>query len=333
MNISLTALKRLSGTNFKALPDETNVTLYNKPIKVLNNLGATTTPTPTTPPPVEIKPQVPNAVDMYNPLDQVDRYLGEYPQLKLLANTPNFKWFNGGKNVWADMKDLVTKANGKRVGIVLYAVPGRDNGNYSAGGLESKDAYYAYCGAMADAIGTAPVDIAVEPDALGLSTELPNEQTKQDRYDMLSGAIKALKSKPNVRVFLDASMWHSIDRQKELLDKIYDFRLADGTALNTSGYKDKATCDKYAAELMLKTSKPSIIDSSRNGNGEWQTSEADPWCNPPGRKLGVLPTLDTGNKAILAYYWVKTPGESDGSCRGWGSAGTFEPKLALELIK
>ena len=80
-----------------------------------------------------------------------------------------------------------------------------------------------------------------------------------------------------------------------------------------------------------------VIDTSRNGQGPWDPSsynfpDAQDWCNPPDRGLGLTPTADTGNALIDAYLWVKIPGESDGECtRGLGPAGeTIDP--AWDLI-
>jgi endoglucanase len=97
-----------------------------------------------------------------------------------------------------------------------------------------------------------------------------------------------------------------------------------------------------------------VLDTSRNGQGAWQpapeTSYPDPqnWCNPPGRGVGLRPTLNTGSDLADAYLWIKIPGESDGSCnRGivdstidpeWGgivdpAAGQWFPAQALELAR
>jgi endoglucanase len=71
-----------------------------------------------------------------------------------------------------------------------------------------------------------------------------------------------------------------------------------------------------------------VVDTSRNGLGPWQPPagaypDAQDWCNPPGRGLGLRPTADTGNDLLDAYLWVKIPGESDGECtRGLGPGGT-----------
>lgn len=96
-----------------------------------------------------------------------------------------------------------------------------------------------------------------------------------------------------------------------------------------------------------------VIDTSRNGQGPWQPPagvypDAQDWCNPPDRGLGLRPTADTGIPLLDAYLWVKIPGASDGECtRGlgpggetvdpeWGlidpPAGAWFPEMALELV-
>lgn len=94
-----------------------------------------------------------------------------------------------------------------------------------------------------------------------------------------------------------------------------------------------------------------VIDTSRNGQGPWVAPagvypDAENWCNPPGRGLGVRPTTDTGNALVDALLWIKIPGESDGQCfRGLGgpedpergmvdpAAGQWFPEQARELIE
>jgi endoglucanase len=96
-----------------------------------------------------------------------------------------------------------------------------------------------------------------------------------------------------------------------------------------------------------------VIDTSRNGLGPWAApggAYADPqeWCNPPGRGIGLRPTLRTGVPLLDGYLWIKIPGESDGECtRGLGAVGTVDPEwgavdpaagrwfpeLALELAR
>jgi endoglucanase len=48
------------------------------------------------------------------------------------------------------------------------------------------------------------------------------------------------------------------------------------------------------------------------------------WCNPPGMGLGLRPTADTGIPLLDAYLWIKTVGESDGSCDIAGGARAWD---------
>jgi endoglucanase len=94
-----------------------------------------------------------------------------------------------------------------------------------------------------------------------------------------------------------------------------------------------------------------VIDTSRNGQGPWvppadhPAGDAQDWCNPPDRGLGLQPTANTDYPLIDAYLWIKLPGESDGQCYRWTSgpldpvrvmedpaAGQWFPEMALELV-
>ncbi|WP_395244666.1 glycoside hydrolase family 6 protein [Agromyces sp. MMS24-K17] len=117
-------------------------------------------------------------------------------------------------------------------------------------------------------------------------------------------------------------------------------------ALDTAGVDSR-----YASQLGdVEPSTHFVIDTSRNGQGPWDASQsglsnAEDWCNPPARGLGLLPTADTGNALVDAYLWIKVPGESDGQCvRGTAGpedpvrgivdppAGQWFPEMAAELI-
>jgi endoglucanase len=86
---------------------------------------------------------------------------------------------------------------------------------------------------------------------------------------------------------------------------------------------------------------PFVIDTSRNGPGPLDPSvysaapynqSADTvaalkdgsWCNPPNAGLGPRPTASTGVPLVDAYLWIKTPGESDGSCDIAGNARAWD---------
>jgi len=54
-----------------------------------------------------------------------------------------------------------------------------------------------------------------------------------------------------------------------------------------------------------------IVDTGRNGVPNMRADCAN-WCNIRGAGIGLKPTTSTGRPSIDAYYWLKTPGESDG---------------------
>ena len=96
---------------------------------------------------------------------------------------------------------------------------------------------------------------------------------------------------------------------------------ASDPALNTSGIN---------ARFSTLGTTHFVIDTSRNGLGPWRPTasypDAQDWCNPPGRGLGIRPTAETGNALVDAYLWVKVPGESDGSCNRGVSGSTIDPE-------
>jgi endoglucanase len=77
-----------------------------------------------------------------------------------------------------------------------------------------------------------------------------------------------------------------------------------------------------------------VIDTSRNGLGAWTpepgkySGDPEVWCNAPGRGVGPRPTADTGVPLVDAYLWIKTPGESDGSCTR-NTGGTIDPEYGI----
>jgi endoglucanase len=121
----------------------------------------------------------------------------------------------------------------------------------------------------------------------------------------------------------------AMDRYQEWREEPYSGNAAD-LKWNTVGINSRY-------DLILGTTQPTthfVIDTSRNGQGPWQPPagypDAQDWCNPPDRGLGLRPTANTGNPLVDAYLWVKIPGESDGECtRGLGPTGTVDPEWGI----
>ena len=71
-----------------------------------------------------------------------------------------------------------------------------------------------------------------------------------------------------------------------------------------------------------------VIDTGRNGVGNMRSSCAN-WCNIRGAGIGVPPTVQTAAPTLVdAYFWLKTPGESDG-CTQTLPDGTSCPRFDL----
>ncbi|MBD8057543.1 glycoside hydrolase family 6 protein [Cellulomonas sp. JH27-2] len=99
--------------------------------------------------------------------------------------------------------------------------------------------------------------------------------------------------------------------------------------LNTAGIESRY--DQALGDVQPSTHF--VVDTSRNGQGPWAApagvySDAETWCNPPGRGLGLRPTTDTKNSLVDALLWIKVPGESDGQCYR-GTGGPTDPERGI----
>lgn len=66
-----------------------------------------------------------------------------------------------------------------------------------------------------------------------------------------------------------------------------------------------------AAAGSLSWEATAIIDTGRNGVPNMRT-DCKNWCNPRNAGAGIASTNETGHDGIDAFFWLKTPGESDG---------------------
>lgn len=229
----------------------------------------------------------------------------------------------------------VTKAGALPV-MVIYNVPYRDCGLYSAGGANDPEAYKLWLAAFAAGIGESPAVVILEPDALPATDCLTPEQTTE-RFDLLAFAVDTLQAQPNVDVYVDAGniTWHPAAEIAVRL-KTAGIERAAGFSLNVSNFyltEDSIAYGFEISDALGLGGTHFVIDTSRNGNGPWESDDPESWCNPPGRALGEPPTVETADPLVDAYLWIKSPGESDGECRGAPAAGVWYPEYALELAK
>jgi endoglucanase len=255
--------------------------------------------------------------------------------LDRIAQQPQALWVGDwNKDVKRYIENIIgkTKADGAAPIFILYNVPGRDCGQHSAGGLKTADEYRRWIREVAQGAGQEKVVFILEPDALGLLDKCLTKEQQAERLSIIWDAVKVLRQNPNAAVYLDAghAHWAPASAMAERL-KGAGIEDAHGFALNVSNYVWDAENIKFGHEVSkLVGGAPFILDTSRNGNGQDPKLE---WCNPPGRKIGKLPTLETGDPLIHAFLWLKRPGESDGECNGGPKAGAFWLDQAIELAK
>ena len=243
-----------------------------------------------------------------------------------VAQNPAAAWFGDwNANVQQDVDSYVSAAGNALPVLVAYNIPIRDCGSYSSGGATSAEAYRNWIDAFAAGLQGRTSAVVLEPDSIALQHCLNDDQTTE-RNSLLQYAVSTL-TQNGAYVYLDAghSNWHIPEVTADRLAAA-GISGARGFALNVSNFEYTSDIVAYGNKISALTGKPFIIDTSRNGNGP-----GDTWCNPPGRALGERPTADTDIENADAYFWIKPPGESDGTCNGGPPAGQFWPEYAQGL--
>ncbi len=251
--------------------------------------------------------------------------------LSQIADQPVARWLGGwvgdiGREVDAAVSTIT--GTGSLPVFVAYNIPGRDCGQYSAGGANGGDAYRRWMGAFASGLRGRPALVVLEPDALA-GIDCLNASGQQQRLALLREAVVVLKAQ-RADVYIDAgnARWKSADIMAARLRQA-GIAQADGFSLNVSNYIDNAANIAFGEKLSrLLGGKHFIIDTSRNGLGSTRD-----WCNARGQALGVAPTTRTGHPLVDAFLWIKQPGESDGTCQGGPKAGSWWGDIALELSR
>ena len=257
--------------------------------------------------------------------------------LDYIADQSTGTWFgdwNSTSTLQAEVarrSQAVADANAVPV-YVLYNIMKRDGSGYSAGGASSLTAYEAWIDAFAAGLGARRAVVVVEPDAVNDLYNMTGD-ARTERVVALRYALTALRATGAVS-YLDAGgpSIHSATIAATLLREA-GVALADGFSVNVSNFQTTSSNQAWGTAVSdLVGGKHFVVDTGRNGNGSLTADQdAQYWCNPPGRALGHAPVLGTGVALVDAYLWVKQPGESDGTCRGFASAGTFSADYAYGL--
>lgn len=262
--------------------------------------------------------------------------VAEHPELALIAEQPTASWlYDDSVTVLTDLQKTLEQADQqhKTPVIVVYNLPDRDCGGYSAGGSTDLVDYKNFINSVYGIIGDRQAVTIIEPDALAfLSDPKCSPQDAQDqRFAAIAYAAGKLNTVAN-HVYVDASHpnWISPATMATYLTAIDVAQNADGIAVNVSNYYPDAANQAYvqAISQAIGYNLHYVEDTSRNGNPEFNGE----WCNPPDRIIGQLPTTQTGIADADAYVWANLAGGSDGECNGGGAAGSWDATRAVTML-
>jgi len=254
--------------------------------------------------------------------------------LDLVASQSSADWFGGWNStatVAATIRSRVAQetAAGDYPVLVVYNIPALDCSAYGTSGAANAAAYQAWLKQVEAGIGTSSVAVIVEPDALaGLSCLTSAQQT--ERLSLIKWDAQTLSALGHAAVYLDAGNagWQPASVMSNRLNSAGVY-YARGFSLNVSNYDSTASEMAYGREIASGSGwKHYVVDTGRNGLGS-----NGQWCNASGRALGDRPTAKTNDDLADALLWIKPPGESDGTCNGGPTAGTFWSDYAIGLAQ
>lgn len=261
-----------------------------------------------------------------------------------LANRPTCQWLGDWTSQTCLRAREITghaRANDALFQVVLYNIPNRDNGGFSAGGAGSRAEYIRWVKDVAEGLGGDEGFVILEPDALAHAADF-NPTQQEARVQLLREAVEIIRRRcRRTRIYLDIGHpgWLSINVAAGLALRT-GAHLCAGLSVNVSNMYDTETCFRYGAAIVdrLGDDLGIVIDTSRNGAGPPppHVQGVDRWANVPSARLGVEPTLKVSppnsfDRRLHALLWIKVPGESDGKTNGAPEAGAFWAEGAMRL--
>lgn len=254
--------------------------------------------------------------------------------LDLVASQSTADWFGGWDptaTVAATIRARVAQitAAGDYPVLVVYNIPALDCSAYGTAGAVNATAYKAWMTQVEAGIGSSAAAVIVEPDALaGLSCLTSSQQS--ERLGLIKWDAQTLSALGHTEVYLDAGNagWQPASVMSSRLNSAGVY-YARGFSLNVSNYDSTASEMAYGRMIASGSGwKHYVVDTGRNGLGS-----NGQWCNATGRAFGDRPTAKTNDDLADALLWIKPPGESDGTCNGGPTAGTFWSAYAIGLAQ
>jgi endoglucanase len=210
--------------------------------------------------------------------------------------------------------------------FIVYNAIQRDLGGESAGGALTLADYFHWIESFVRKTKRIEMIVILEPDAL---PHLPEMRVAEQalRVRMIAGALERLRQHKKASVYMDIGHphWLSVDTAARMLQQFKSTQF-DGFALNVANRQPTQDCLAYGVAVSQKVGgKHFVIDTSRNAIPH------EDWCNPSPEGCGEKPTFTTGHALCDAYLWLKSPGESDGTCNSGPPAGVLWLERAVQV--
>jgi endoglucanase len=259
--------------------------------------------------------------------------------LGVIAAQPQTRWFTAPDDplrspfVLDYFRRWRRNAPGTILTIALHGLPNQVCAGENRPGLRSLRAYRRWVDRWRRRIGGKRVVVVVEPDALPASRCL-GSRAKRERFAAITYATRRLAGLPHTGVYIDAGAgdWLPVRGAAALLRRA-GVRWARGFTLNITHYDWTGAEVRYGQKLgRMLGGKHFIVNTAYNGRGPATRGRYHLWCNPPGRSLGPVATARTHRRGADAFFWIGSPGFSNGHCNGGPRVGTFWLEFALELV-
>lgn len=257
------------------------------------------------------------------------------PAFSLIGAQPYARWFiasDPASHLAAELD--AAQRQGRMAVFAIHALPHPMCTGDDTPGNADAASYESWVSSYAAVIGSRPAVVIVEPDELPATSCLPAAWATE-RIALEAFAVRTFSALPNTGVYLDigAGDWLPLAQAAALL-KAADVADARGFALNATHFDWTSSEIAYGEKLSaLVGGKHFLVNTAMNGRGPQVTSTGfHLWCNPQGRSLGPLPTLQTPSPLVDAFFWLIEPGLSSGTCNGGPPVGTFWDAWAQQLF-
>ena len=190
-----------------------------------------------------------------NDFDRVKDHRKKFQNVAEIFKYPVSFWYSRpSKNLRYSIERLLARAHPGLPVIVIYNLPDRDIGQYSAGGAKTMEDYILFVNEISLGIGSREPIVIFEPDALPHCNEM-SEGEKKERMVAMAAAIGVISDTCNAKIYLDIgnSLWLDPEAAGNLINSVMDLNPIDtnvrGFSVNVSNFRTTEESMEWALEV------------------------------------------------------------------------------------